>query len=72
MALFEYRCCDCGYTFEALVQTSEEKPACPACGSANIEKLLSTFAVSMKSGPAGNTPPSCPGGGCCGGGCGMG
>jgi putative FmdB family regulatory protein len=69
MALYEYKCTDCGHAFEALVQSCDDKPACPVCGSTNLEKLLSTFAFSMKGSAK---VPSCPSGGCCGGSCGMG
>ena len=83
MALYEYRCGDCGYTFEALVLSTDEQPGCPACGSENLEKLFSTFAVSTK---ASSPPPSagvpdlcraqvgatpCPNAGSCGGACGL-
>ena len=72
MALYEYRCRDCGNTFEALVLSPDDKPSCPACGSENLEKLFSTFAVSMKSPSPGPSVPSCPSGGFCDGRCGMG
>jgi len=45
MPLFDFRCRACGKKFEALVRNSE-KPRCPACKSARLEQLLSTFAVS--------------------------
>lgn len=69
MALFEYRCTDCGNVSEHLVFSAEDALSCPTCGSANLEKLLSSFAVSMKQ-PSGGAP-SCPNAGRCGGSCGM-
>ena len=48
MPIYEYRCRDCGHPFEALVRSSDE-PACPACSSHDIERLLSMFAVSSDS-----------------------
>jgi putative FmdB family regulatory protein len=71
MALYEYRCRDCGYAFEAFILTPEDTPSCPACGSNNLEKLLSTFAVGAKSQSTGPSIPPCPSGGCCDGRCGM-
>lgn len=68
MALFEYRCNACGHVFEALVHSNDDGPVCPTCGSKDLEKMLSTFAVNAKaSSPAG----SCPNAGCCGGACGL-
>ena len=68
MALYEYKCNDCGKTSEILVFSSDDTPACKHCGSTNLEKLISTFAVSMAQSSS-NTPlPPCPTGGCGGGG----
>ncbi len=41
MALFEYRCNACGHVFEALVHSTDDGPACPTCGSKDLEKMLS-------------------------------
>jgi putative FmdB family regulatory protein len=43
--LFEYRCSSCGAEFEALVRGAETPP-CVACGSTQLERLLTSFAVS--------------------------
>jgi putative FmdB family regulatory protein len=67
MPLYEYACDACGRRFERLVRTFREEVACPACGSASVEKLLSTFAMAGGGGPG---EPTAGGGGCCGGGCG--
>jgi putative FmdB family regulatory protein len=69
MPLYEYACDACGRRFERLVRTFREEVACPACGSAAVEKLLSTFAMA---GVGGGAEPASggPTGGCCGGGCG--
>lgn len=45
MPLFDFRCNSCGNAFEALVRPPQP-PACPACGSADLEKQLPTFALS--------------------------
>jgi putative FmdB family regulatory protein len=45
MPIYEYRCRDCSHQFETLVTGSHE-PACPSCGKASLERLLSVFAVS--------------------------
>jgi putative FmdB family regulatory protein len=42
MPLFEYACKKCGNEFEALVRGAE-RPTCPACRSASLERRLSTF-----------------------------
>ena len=63
MALYEYKCKDCGEISEILVFSSDEKPVCKKCGSKNLEKLMSSFAVSTGS-PSGSSFPSCPSGTC--------
>jgi len=59
MPIYDYRCRDCGTTFETLVLT-ESSPTCPQCGSASLGKLLSApIVLSGKTDrPAGRT--------CCG------
>ena len=42
--LFDFECRACRHEFEALVRTGDE-PSCPACGSRDLERLLSAFAV---------------------------
>ena len=66
MPIYEYRCEECDKPFEKLVRAFREEVACPGCGSATVERLLSTFAMSGTK--------SSGGGGCgCGrGGCGCG
>ena len=46
MPIFEYRCVGCGHGFEQLVLKTSGPPACPACGSTDLEKLLSRPSVS--------------------------
>lgn len=45
MPLFDFRCKTCGKVFEALVR-SGEMPRCPACDATDLERQLSTFALS--------------------------
>ncbi len=45
MPLFEYKCRDCGETFEKIVATSNTPVVCKNCASPSVEKLLSVFAV---------------------------
>lgn len=49
MPLFDFRCRGCGEEFEALVRPPAV-PACPACGAADLERLLSGFSFSVRSG----------------------
>lgn len=44
MPIFEYRCQSCRHEFEALVRGGQT-PACPACTSPALERLVSLFAV---------------------------
>lgn len=68
MALYEYRCPDCGAAAELLVWDGET-PACPKCGSTRLEKQMSTFAVNAPAGRGGSDTPSCGSGGCASGNC---
>ena len=47
MPIFEYRCRACAHQFEVLTLPSSAStpPACPACHSLDLEKMLSLFAV---------------------------
>ena len=47
MPIYEYRCRTCDHEFEALVR-SGNVPACPQCGSGDLEQKLSMFAVSSE------------------------
>ena len=44
MPIFEYSCKACGKQFETLVRTGTT-PACPACQSEELERLISIPAV---------------------------
>ncbi len=74
MPIYEYRCASCDERFEELVRRPEDTVACPQCGGADAERLLSTFA-----GVGGGGAPVADysrlshhrvAGGCCGGACG--
>ena len=49
MPLFDFRCRSCGEQFETLVRPPAE-PACPACASPDLERLVTGFSVSIRSG----------------------
>jgi len=53
MPLYDFRCKPCGEEFEALVRPSHA-PACPSCASADLERLLSGFSFSVRSGGLSN------------------
>jgi putative FmdB family regulatory protein len=47
MPLFDFRCRACGHEFEALVRPQDTSaPQCTACHGVELERLLTTFAVS--------------------------
>ena len=48
MPIYEYSCRQCGNEFELLILKSSGVPACPSCQSAELEQLLSGFAVSSQ------------------------
>ncbi len=65
MPIFEYKCEDCGTSFEKLIRRTGEEVACPKCGESHLKQQLSTFSAHAAS-PAAKAPamPSCPGGMC--------
>jgi putative FmdB family regulatory protein len=44
MPLYDFRCNDCESVFEERTGSEDPPPACPACGSGKVERLLSPFA----------------------------
>lgn len=63
MPIYEYSCSKCGDDFELLVFKSDE-PACPKCGSKNLQKKMSTCGFSVGYKFKGASSPS--GSGCSG------
>ena len=53
MPLHDFRCQACGAEFEALVRPPQA-PACPSCAGADLERLLSGFSFSVRSGGLSN------------------
>jgi putative FmdB family regulatory protein len=60
MPIFEYRCEECGRSFE-LLQLASGAPAsaCIHCGSAQTKKLYSTFATTSVSASSASDAPVC-------------
>jgi putative FmdB family regulatory protein len=51
MPLYDFRCQSCAHEFEALIRPAsygDPAPRCPACGHDQLERLLSTFALSYR------------------------
>ncbi len=46
MPLYEYRCTECGNTFEKLVLGAGEPITCPKC-QGGVEKLMSSFNIEV-------------------------
>jgi putative FmdB family regulatory protein len=71
MPRYEFRCRACGDTFEVNrpMRESSAPSACPQ-GHDDTVKLLSTVAVTGRSGAVTPGPSAGGGGGCCGGACG--
>lgn len=57
MPLFEFKCRDCGTTFEKIVPSSNTRVVCRKCESSKVEKLLSVFAVGGASRSAASVEP---------------
>jgi putative FmdB family regulatory protein len=47
MPIFEYRCHACAHEFEVIV-FGDRRATCPQCQGEDLEKRLSTFAVSTQ------------------------
>jgi putative FmdB family regulatory protein len=47
MPLYDFHCRACGRDFEALVRAGHP-PVCPACASSDLERQLSTFALTTR------------------------
>jgi putative FmdB family regulatory protein len=54
MPLYDYRCRECGTTFEKLrsIKDADRELECPECHSAKVERQLSTFSSGGCSAPA--------------------
>lgn len=49
MPIYEFKCKNCGFSFEALQKLEEDFPSCPRCHSREVIKLLSLFAYQDRS-----------------------
>lgn len=57
MPIYEYRCQECGHTYEKLMRLgATEAPPCPACGSTGARRLISMVA---RTSAAGETASAC-------------
>lgn len=49
MPIYEYGCGDCGHVFEELIMSGEVEPdECPACGTKEVGRLVSSTAFQLK------------------------
>lgn len=58
MPIYEFACRGCGQRFEDLVR-GPESSRCPRCEGADLQRLVSTFAVPSSSGGEVPGPGSC-------------
>jgi putative FmdB family regulatory protein len=47
MPIYEFSCRACSERFEKLIRTGDV-PGCPSCGSQDLERIVSLFAVSSE------------------------
>lgn len=55
MPLYEYRCDQCGHTFEKLVFHQDDEVACPRC-QGEVRKLMSPFSIEIPDEVCGRLP----------------
>jgi putative FmdB family regulatory protein len=48
MPLYDYECHGCHHQFEVLVRSPDPPPSCPACKSADLERLPSAISMSSE------------------------
>ncbi len=69
MPIFEYRCKECGHSFETLLSASQaDRVQCPQC-QGPVLRLVSLFSAPSRGQGSASSVFS---GGCCGGSCGCG
>ncbi|MBD3346422.1 MAG: zinc ribbon domain-containing protein [Chitinivibrionales bacterium] len=67
MPIYEYKCRDCGKSFEELVSLSQSDGiTCPSCSSKNTEKQMSVFGTVSGNSPDMPCAASCPSADSCG------
>ena len=67
MPIYEFKCKDCGRTFEMNLPMSRsgEKQICPYCQSKKTMRVFSPVSIGSSSLPdMDNIPSACPGGAC--------
>ena len=64
MPIFEYKCPNCGHSFEKLILSSKRQRelSCPECGSKEVEKAIS-LCGSVGQGKSGGAAANCAPGG---------
>jgi len=51
MPIYEYRCPDCGHTFDVMQKFSDAPvTVCPSCAAGNVKKLISATSFVLKGG----------------------
>ncbi|MCE5262734.1 MAG: zinc ribbon domain-containing protein [Deltaproteobacteria bacterium] len=43
MPIYEFECIRCGQLFERVMKIGEKPPACPACGTRRVRKVVAPF-----------------------------
>lgn len=46
----EYKCCQCGHTFNLLIDADKENVRCPHCGSDKVERVKYLFGTESAEG----------------------
>lgn len=49
MPIYDYACKQCGHRFEYFLLSSSPAAECPACGTKDLEQLISAVTVSSES-----------------------
>ena len=74
MPVYDYRCKECGATYDVYhkVRETTDDVTCPSCNSKAHVRLMSAVSVgTTERGSRNETASSCATGSCCGGSCGL-
>ncbi|MGA1791452.1 MAG: FmdB family zinc ribbon protein [bacterium] len=65
MPIYEYRCNACKHSFERLIRNQKQSVSCPDCGSADVQRIMSSFGFRKDAKESSLNQPNNPSGSSC-------